>query len=59
MVGQITKVLADQSINISEMMNKSRGELAYTIVDLDQALSPDALAQLSAIEGIIRLRGIT
>jgi D-3-phosphoglycerate dehydrogenase len=58
MVGQITKVLADQSINISEMMNKGRGELAYTIVDLDQNIKDNTLSELSAIEGIIRLRCI-
>ncbi|MCL2881705.1 MAG: phosphoglycerate dehydrogenase [Coriobacteriia bacterium] len=56
MVGQVTTVLADASINISDLLNKSRGEIAYTLVDIDGALPDAVLAQLSSIDGVLAVR---
>lgn len=56
MVGQITSALAD--CNIANMINKSRGDLAYTIIDLDQIPSNDVIDTLENISGMLRLRGL-
>lgn len=56
MLGQITKVLGDGGLNIANMTNQAKGEAAYTLLDLDQAIPADVLAQLSGIEGVCRVR---
>ncbi len=56
MVGQISTCLAAASINIADLLNKSRGELAYTIIDLDGPLPVPVLAQLRAIPGVLAAR---
>ncbi|OON99020.1 MAG: 3-phosphoglycerate dehydrogenase [Epulopiscium sp. Nele67-Bin004] len=58
MVGSITNILADENLNIDNMVNKSKGDIAYTIVDLDTLgdKSEDILAKLNAIQGMIRVR---
>ena len=56
MVGQITSVLADQSINIADMLNKHRDDLAYNIIDLDDDIKPEQIDKIKAIEGIIMVR---
>jgi D-3-phosphoglycerate dehydrogenase len=58
MVGQISTILADAGLNIEDMLNKSRGELAYTIVDLDGAVPNTAVEQISAIEGVLKVRNL-
>ena len=58
MVGQMSAILASEHINIAEMVNKSRGSVAYTVFDLDSVPSENAVAQLKAIDGIYRLREI-
>ena len=55
-VGRITSVLAEQGVNIDNMVNKSRGEFAYTVLDLDDAVSAETLAQLNALEPVYRVR---
>ncbi len=56
MVGQISTALARASLNIHNMLNKSHGDLAYTLVDVDSAV-PDALiAELAAIKGVLAVR---
>ena len=56
MVGQISTAMARAGLNIHNMLNKSRGEMAYTLVDVDSAV-PDALiAELSAISGVLAVR---
>jgi D-3-phosphoglycerate dehydrogenase len=56
MVGQISTALARASLNIHNMLNKSHGDLAYTLVDVDSAV-PDALiAELAAISGVLAVR---
>jgi D-3-phosphoglycerate dehydrogenase len=56
MVGQITTLLAAEKINIADMLNKSKGDLAYNIIDIDNVMSETALAKLKAVGGIIMVR---
>lgn len=56
MLGQISETLGDAKLNIHDMVNRSRGELAYTIADLDAAV-PDAVRQkIAAIPGVLMTR---
>jgi len=58
MVGQITTALAQHQLNIADLLNKSRGELAYTLVDVDQAIPAGLAAEISAIRGVLATRVI-
>ncbi len=58
MVGQISTLLAASGLNIADLLNKSRGELAYTIVDVDGDLPADLLDQIRAIEGVLSARAL-
>ncbi len=55
MVGQITSILARHGYNIADLLNKSRGDIAYTLVDIDPEIENDALKELEAIEGVLRV----
>jgi D-3-phosphoglycerate dehydrogenase len=56
MVAQILTCLAAQNINIADMLNHSREELSYTLVDLDARPSEDTLARIRSIDGILSVR---
>ena len=56
MIGQITGILADQGVNISDMTNKSRDKYAYTLLDLETVLEPITIQKLNAIKGVLRVR---
>jgi D-3-phosphoglycerate dehydrogenase len=56
MVAQILSAIAAQQINIADMLNHSRGEISYTLVDLDAAPNADTLARIRGIEGILSAR---
>ncbi len=56
MVGQISTCLAAHRINIADLLNKSRGEYAYTLIDADGALSSELLAKIRAIQGVLSAR---
>ena len=56
MVGQITTVLAADRINIADMMNKSAGDFAYNIIDIDGDVSQTQVEKLRKIEGVIMAR---
>jgi len=56
MVGQISTALAAHGINIADLLNKSRGEYAYTLIDADGALGEALLAELRAIDGVLSAR---
>lgn len=58
MLGQISTALAKASINIHNMTNKSRGEMAYTLVDTDTALPETVIAQIAAIPGVLVVRAL-
>jgi D-3-phosphoglycerate dehydrogenase len=53
MVGQISTCLAARGINIADLLNKSRGEFAYTLIDADGAVGEDLLANIRAIDGVL------
>lgn len=56
MITKFTACFGDSGINISDMMNKSKGEYAYTMLDIEQKPSDDIINKLKAIEGVIRVR---
>src|SRR5882762_627178 len=56
MVGQISTCLAARGINIADLLNKSRGEFAYTLIDADGAVGEDLLASIHAIDGVLSAR---
>ncbi len=58
MVGQISTALANRSLNIADLLNKSRGDLAYTIVDVDTEIHSEAVAEIAAIKGVLATRVI-
>jgi D-3-phosphoglycerate dehydrogenase len=58
MVGQISTCLAKANLNIEDLLNKSYGGLAYTIVDLDSPVSDETMAELRDIEGVLALRNL-
>ena len=58
MLGQISTTLAKAGINIHNMMNKSRGEMAYTLVDTDSAVPVELIAQIAAIQGVLMVRSL-
>ena len=55
---KITAAVADEGLNIENMTNKSKGENAYTMLDVSSTPSEDAIARISAVEGINRVRVI-
>lgn len=56
MISQFTKVLGDAGVNISNMTNKSKGDLAYTILDVATPISQEVAKNLKAINGVYRVR---
>jgi D-3-phosphoglycerate dehydrogenase len=58
MVGQITTILANHSINILDLLNRHRGDLAYNIIDIDGNITKEAVGQLAGIEGVIFARTV-
>lgn len=58
MIAQITSTLSSQDMNIENMGNRSRGDYAYTIVDVDRVPTDAVLNALRAVEGMIRVRAI-
>jgi D-3-phosphoglycerate dehydrogenase / 2-oxoglutarate reductase len=56
MVGQIATALAAEKHNITNMINKSRGSFAYTLIDLDDEPTDKCVTALSQIEGVLRVR---
>jgi len=56
MLGQISTGMALAGLNIHNMVNKSRGEMAYTLVDVDSPVQARVLAKLAAIEGVLSVR---
>jgi D-3-phosphoglycerate dehydrogenase len=59
MLSQITKLLSDQGVNVENLTNKSKGEYAYTVVDLGSRVSDQDVAAIRAIEGVLRVRYLT
>ena len=58
MVGQISTTMAKAGLNIHNMVNKSRGEMAYTLVDLDSAAAPEVIERIARIPGVLSIRAV-
>ncbi len=56
MITKFTATFGDEGVNITDMMNKSRGEVAYTMMDLESPVSQEMVDRLSAIDGVFRVR---
>jgi D-3-phosphoglycerate dehydrogenase len=56
MLGQISTAMADAGLNIHNMVNNSRGEMAYTLVDLDSAVPEAVVKKIRAIAGVLNVR---
>ena len=57
-LSRFTSIISAEGINISDMVNRSRGEHAYTMLDLDHVPSPAAIDMLQRIQGVYRVRVI-
>ncbi|MCI9004306.1 MAG: 3-phosphoglycerate dehydrogenase [Lachnospiraceae bacterium] len=57
-IGKYTAILGNNNINISDMTNKSRGEYAYSLLDLDSPVTEEAIRQLQESEGVLKVRVI-
>ncbi len=58
MLGQISTAMANAKLNIHNMINKSRGDMAYTLVDVDSPASDEVVASIAAISGVLSVRAI-
>lgn len=58
MLGQISAVLSEQGTNIANMINRSRGNYAYTMVDLEEEITDENVKRIQAIDGVLRVRVI-
>ena len=57
-LGHVLSVLADKKVNVIDMVNKSRGELAFNIIDVESLPGDDVIAAIAAVEHVIRVRVI-
>jgi D-3-phosphoglycerate dehydrogenase len=58
MIEKITRMLADNNLNIADMINKSKGNLAYNIIDLEGDINKDLIKKIETIGGIVAVRVI-
>jgi len=58
MVGQVSTCIANAGLNIEDLLNKSVGELAYTIVDVNDEPTPELLSEIGSIDGVLTLRNL-
>lgn len=58
MVGQISTLMADAGLNINDMINQSRGDIAYTIVDVDSAIPASVVETIKGLDGVMIARAI-
>ncbi|UCF75795.1 MAG: 3-phosphoglycerate dehydrogenase, partial [Betaproteobacteria bacterium] len=56
MVGQISAAVGNARLNIHNMLNKSKGGMAYTLVDVDSPVSAEVIAEIAGIEGVLAVR---
>ena len=55
-LGNVLSVLADANINVADMLNRSRNELAYNIIDVESEIGEDVIAAIGAVEGVGKVR---
>ena len=58
MVGQISTAMADAGLNIIDLLNKSKGDLAYTLADVDKEIPQGVIDQIASIDGVLAVRSI-
>jgi D-3-phosphoglycerate dehydrogenase / 2-oxoglutarate reductase len=58
MLAQISSSLGESDVNIHNMLNKSKGEVAYTLVDIDSSVSADVIGKIAATKGVLSVRSI-
>ena len=58
MVRQITKEIAEEGANIVDMLNKSRGDFAYTLIDVEKEISKTVIENIKQVEGILKVRAL-
>ena len=58
MIGQFSAILAEDGINIANMTNKSKGAYAYTIIDVENEITPDILSDIQGVNDVLRVRVI-
>ena len=56
MISKFSSVLGDNGINITDMVNKSKGDYAYTMLDIESKISDEIINQLTAVDGVLRVR---
>ena len=56
MISQFTTVLGGSGYNISDMTNKSKGDYAYTLIDLEDSITDELEEKMQSIEGVVRVR---
>ena len=56
MIGQFSTIVGDSGINITDMVNKSKGEVAYSMLDLEAPITEETVEALKAIDGVLRVR---
>ena len=59
MVGKMTAILAASGANITDMVNKSRGDIAYTLINLDENVPKEAVEEIRRVGSVIRVRTFT
>lgn len=55
-VGRVSTILGEHELNIADMLNRSRGELGYTLIDLDREATPEVLREIRGVDGVIAVR---
>ena len=58
MLGQFTRILAEDNINIADLSNKSKGGYAYTMIDIDSEITQEAIEELKAVKDVLKVRVI-
>ena len=58
MITKFTTVLSSYNVNIEEMINKSRGDYAYSVFDIDMEVTEEMKKALEEIEGVLKVRAI-
>ena len=55
-LGQVLSLLADANLNVIDMVNKSRGEIAYNIIDIEGDIDRAVLDKVATVDGVMRVR---
>ena len=55
-LGGVLSILADRNINVLDMLNKSREDMAYNLIDIDTAPSDELVSEIAALEGVVKVR---